>query len=117
MPGKQTPFWQMSPLQHMPQIDGPHAAFSAMHIAAPPSHAPGSTTTVWVHCAMWLCAETSWNGSQNAGKLGSVVLPPSSAVDRLIAAIQICGWLQFGGSGCECEPVRFCGESGGKQFT
>ena len=46
-----------------------------------PSVAGGPTS--WsTHCAMWLCAVASWNGSQNAGKLGSAPLAAVDQVDR-----------------------------------
>lgn len=48
------------------------------------------------HCALWLCAVTSWNGSQNAAKLGSL---PAARSSSEIAAIQICGCVQFGSKG------------------
>src|SRR6266567_6122740 len=32
-------------------------------------------TTSWVHCAMWFEVVMSWNGRQNAAKLGSWPLP------------------------------------------
>jgi hypothetical protein len=46
MPGEQTPFWQMSPLQHVPQMFGPHAAFSARQAGVPPSQPEVDVTTV-----------------------------------------------------------------------
>src|SRR5262245_10810496 len=105
----QTPLEHTPVPQHCPQMLGPHACPSARQVdATPPSSQVGACCTTCVHCAMWLCAVTSWNGSQKAGKLGSAAA--SSAVDKLIADIQICGWLQLTGSGDVCEPFKFCGE-------
>ena len=51
----------VSPLQH-----------ACVEQSEPTSeHPAGGVTTVSTHCAMWLCAVKSWNGSQNAGKLPS----------------------------------------------
>src|SRR5581483_556969 len=79
---------------------------------APPSVGGGVVTTCCVHCAEWLCVVMSWNGSQNAGYDGSP-LPDTSADDRLIAAIQICGCWQLPANGIECGCPGSSAESAG----
>src|SRR3954463_9525341 len=76
-----------------------------------PMSGGGWSTTVCVHCAVWLCLRSSWNGSQKATNDGSLEL--NSRCDRLIAAIQICGCSQFASNGWLCAPPACCSESDG----
>ena len=59
--------------------------------APPQVPSPGTVDcTFSTHCAVWLCALTSWNGSQNAGKDRSTLSSPRSS-STMMVAIQICG--------------------------
>ncbi len=64
--------------QQVPPL-GPQVPPASLHdgpVSAPeldpelepvPASPGGPLCTVATHCAEWLCAVTSWNGSQNAG--------------------------------------------------
>ena len=78
-------FAQQMPLQQFCKT-GSHVPLPCTHVFPPSGSTPpsgtGGPTSVTTHCAMWLCAVESWNGSQNAGKLESTPL----------AAIAVDGW-------------------------
>src|SRR3954469_14300243 len=87
---------QQMPFQQSPE-PGTQAVLSGMHWNPPSGGTPpsgtGGATRLTTHCAMWLWAVGSWNGSQKAGTLEST---PLAALVRLIAAIHSCGCRQLG---------------------